>query len=183
MRRRTGERHERERLHSSLSETGTHATGEVDWPTMAWLLTAGLAAFAALLNALMSLFNGWRENRGLKISLVPSEWGIALDPGTVQHILDVKIVNPAKASNYIKRVECRVGSMTTECETTPKNLFRKPVRAYSALSGLLMLPSLDAIGESGTVTVSFVPVRGRRVKFRFKKSGLRNRYKPDDDEP
>lgn len=42
------------------------------------LVTGALAAFAALLNAVVSLFNGWRENRWLKISLRPKEFAVGI---------------------------------------------------------------------------------------------------------
>jgi hypothetical protein len=136
------------------------------------LVTGGLAAFAALVNALVSLFNGWRENRWLKIALKPDEFaeGIALGKSFP---FDLAIVNSAKASNFIKEWHCYIDSTRQPCSTDPVDLLAKPIEGYQQVGGWVLVPSNRIAAENyKKVTFEFVPVRGRRRKFRFKRTDL-----------
>jgi hypothetical protein len=133
------------------------------------LFVASLAAFAALVNALVSLFNGWRDNRWLKISLKPNEF--AVDVVAESFPFDLVIVNPGKSSNFIKEWHCYIDTTRQPCTTDPVDLLAKPIEGYQQVGGWVLLPSQKvAVENYDTITFQFIPIRGRRRKFKFQRT-------------
>ena len=143
-----------------------------EWASMktvekASLATGALAAFAAFLNALMSLFNGWLENRRLKIVLRPYDFANVMSGN--YYLFELKIVNPAKASNSIREVLCYVDCREQPCMTDPLELLANPIDGYRQINGWVLLPArvVSTMADETTISFAFVPVRDRRIRIKF----------------
>ncbi len=134
------------------------------------LITGSLAAFASLVNALVSVFNAWRDNRSLSISLVPTEF----DPRTppTQYSWFLRIVNPAKSSNFVKEMECWIGDERVPCHTEPVDLLGRSIEAHHAIGGGVIVPYRRVETLEQAIKFIFFPVRGRKVTFEFTRADL-----------
>jgi len=141
-----------------------------EWASMktvekASLATGALAALAALLNALISLFNGWLEHRRLKIVLRPYDFADVMFGD--YYLFELKIVNPAKVSNFIRELLCYVDCREQPCMTDPLELLANPIDGYRQINGWVLLPARAVRTMAATISFVFVPVRGRHIRIKF----------------
>jgi hypothetical protein len=136
------------------------------------LITGFLAAAASLVNAFVSVFNAIRDNRSLSISLVPTEFDV--NTPQTQYSWFLRIVNPAKSSNFIKEMRCSIGDERLPCHTEPVDLLGRPIEAYQAVGGgvIVAYQRVEALQCRQAIRFLFVPVRGRKVTRKFTRADL-----------
>ncbi len=141
------------------------------WLSTNWhIITAAIAVTAPSTAVVVALFNAWRENRSLEISLLPENSHRFLE--AKQYAFMLRIANPGKSTNSIKEWSLLIeGTPEIDPPTDPPDLLKKFIPSGEWTSGLILLPT-PYIFNSKTIGFMFKPVRGRRRRFTFTKEEL-----------
>lgn len=133
------------------------------------LLVAGLAAFASLVSAGLAVFNGWRDNRALHISIVPDPWHNSKPSLESCVVLRLTLVNLARSSNSIVELTCQVDGKEQHFTTDPVDLLEKSIKAFGAAQGLLVISSKLLPDNFRKIKFLVRDGHGRRRRFKFRK--------------
>lgn len=137
------------------------------------LVVASLAAFAALTNAAVALYQGLRDTVGLRITLNPDIWG-GLSSVLDDYLWVLRIANHTRLPASIERIACRIGSRDAELKTEPDGFHLKQIEPFTVARGWLKVPKAHVRDDSEVVEFTVVQVRGwrRTRRFRFTRGDL-----------
>ena len=144
----------------------------ITWLTANWhIIAAAVAVIAPLTAAIMAVFNAWRENRTLEISLIPEHSSRFMNADK-RYAFMLRIANPSKSTNSIKEWSLLIsGTPEIEPPTEPPDLLKKPIPSGEWTGGLILVRT-PYIFNSDTIGFTFKPVRGRSRTFKFTKKEL-----------
>ena len=137
------------------------------------LVVASLAAFAALMNAMVAVFTSLRDTVGLNIRLTPDIWGEKSDV-LENHLWILRLANHTRLPNSVERVTCRIGTRELQVTADPLDLYLKQIEPFTVSRGWLKVPKNQVRDDSDVVAFTIVQVRGWRKirRFRFPRRDL-----------
>jgi hypothetical protein len=138
------------------------------------LAVAGLAAAAALLNAVAALISTWRESRWLKISVGVQQWGGELVPGNETYQFRLTVLNPAKSANRIYSMRCFIDGIEQSIEVTTTGALDGPIDAFDTIGADFVVKDQERLRQRDFRDLRFAiyPVSGPRRRFRFRPDDL-----------
>ena len=152
------------------------------------LVVGSLAAFAALVNALVALFTSRRSARPLTITFEPQRWmqvrGSSDGVHNVGFIVGVWVFNPATTPNALRGVRAWVNGHEVDARWLAENVLMggAKIEPFDSLRGRIVVDAARdtadpqaAYGSVRRVRVRVASARGRSRRRTFKRSEFRDR--------